>query len=362
MSDPGFKEEFLSATAVSKGEVQPNFSHSSVCRRTSHGLEIYQEFGLVTESEYGLLTGHLPSELQKVKGGPSLVKIPFGGRLLNSNYFLIDLQGLEPGVVTTLRKVRIYYKCQTELKTAILQMGEQLSKDQAKNVYTHQVAKEMAKRNSQLKPAAGQRPESVPALIKKFENLKAAMAETTAAGFAARAQDGEADEPDDDESDDEKPLAPAPKRTMGFNDDDDDDPKPKKKAKAKATPKATATPAPPANTSQPAATREDLPSFPSVTATSARTQRGGDRQERWEKGSTSTAGRKKDKESAFSHLDADMRAVAEKHCINASTKSTSLEYLQPLKFLLEPSKALTNALNGAGHSLAHLHHLQHETA
>ena len=223
--------------------MQPNFSHSSVCRHTSHGLEIYQEFGLVTESEYGLLTGHLPSELQKVKGGPSLVKIPFGGHLLNSNYFLIDLQGLEPGVVTTLRKVRIYYKCQTELKTAILQMGEQLSKDQAKNVYTHQ------------------RPESAPALIKKFENLKAAMAETTAAGFAARAQDGEADEPDDDESDDEKPLAPAPKRTMGFN-DDDDDPKPKKKAKAKATPKATATPAPPANTSQPAATRQAFQARP----------------------------------------------------------------------------------------------------
>ena len=57
---------------------------------------------------------------------PKPIQVPFGGHNQFQNIYLLDLQGLEPHVILSLRKLKIYFDMGTDLKMAILDHGEQL--------------------------------------------------------------------------------------------------------------------------------------------------------------------------------------------------------------------------------------------
>ena len=304
--------------------MEPNFPFGSVSKNVQHGFEVYQEYGLLTEQEYGKIAGHLPQELQNK--GPSVVKLPYMSPSANSNYYLVDLLDVEAHVVASIRKVRIYYNVCTELQVAILEHGKQLTKDHARAVYSHAVDKEQSQRPAPLKPSAN-RPQSLDAFVQKFQGL--ADAAEAAAAVKSEPEPDEAEAGGSDNGDEQKQKQGNPDRAMGLFFDDDDMPKPKKKAKA-AGKGSAASAATPASTASPAG--------PSVVPTPSKSKL-----EAVETNSASTVGKTK----GFQNLDKDMTFVAQRHLLNCPTsKATSLEHLYPVKFLLEPSKQLSNSLSG----------------
>ncbi|CAE7038714.1 unnamed protein product [Symbiodinium sp. CCMP2592] len=310
--DPTFKEDFHVATRVANGDMEPNFPFGSVSKEVQHGFE----------REYARITGHLPTELGSK--GPALVKLPYMSPSAQSNYYLVDMVGMEAHIIASVRKVKIYYNVCTQLEVAILEHGKQLTKDHARAVYSHAVSNEQNVRPQPLKPAAN-RPQSVDFFTKKFQGL--AEAAEAAAGKAE-----EAVVPGDGSSEDgAEDKQVVPQKTMGLLFDEAES-KPKKKPKASAS-KQSASAA--AGTG---ASVASAPGTPAPTVPGA-----GKKLDAIETASASTAGKK-----TLQNLDKDMTFVAQRHLHNCPTsKATSLEHLIPASFLLEPSKQLSNSLSGA---------------
>ncbi|CAE7624279.1 unnamed protein product [Symbiodinium sp. CCMP2592] len=339
IQDPGFKAEFDGAIkvwhALSMAEAtKPRFSpEASVLSRQVYGMRIVQEFGLLTENEYIQVIGNSPSVLPKNKALRP-VSLPFFSPNSNTNFYVIDLLGADPQVLSGMRRAEIYYDTSSELAEAVLQGAQQLSENQGHKVFDYLAAGMTERRPAPLKGSAKARPKNIQQLLSEHD-LQEAQVEVPAVEVVEN----------DEEEEDTGAAAAAgsstdgPSRIAGFN----------LPQQARTACKKRAKPATPSAPSSAAATTSSSPvpvPAPKARPETQRDPAGGDG--RSESTVKNCRNSKADKEGVYQKLDPGMKRVADKYLElipNASVRS--LEHLVPQSFLLNPSKQTSNSLTGA---------------
>ena len=127
-------------------------------RDQTYSYTVFQDFGLVTETEYQKLTGMKPDK-------KSVFDVPFHHPNENSKLYTLGLEGLPADVIAGLRKVRISMADGFTLNTNLLDPSDNLVKSQGKRVFDHLADKQLGKRPSCWKS----RPISAGELLEKAE-------------------------------------------------------------------------------------------------------------------------------------------------------------------------------------------------
>ena len=318
------------------GEMDSTFKPgANVDHHLEFGYTIYQEFALLTESEFKGIIGAEPKELgmKSAKEKSFEHQVEWASPGVTNNMYLVSLEGLSPTELAVVRKIRLEVKKAAIHADSYLRPSDQLLANQGHHVFGH-VFKLMAEGRPMSASLQASLPESVASLRKKV-NDKVEAEEATAAAFkqrnaewlANREHDASLDSfdklMDSDDGEDADARARMPRRQAGFaagNVGAAGAPKAKKQKTATQL-KSTKTEAEVGDVSSATSTTGVPPTASTVMPAISDGKRGGD-------ADSSTRMSKKG-------LDDEMAQVAEKHT-GSSTKC--LEGFQCQAFLEETEK------------------------
>ncbi|CAE7024040.1 unnamed protein product [Symbiodinium sp. CCMP2456] len=332
LEDPSFKKDFLAAARFqdrSDGPLRAPFMPGSAVKNvTSYGIRVSHVYACLTEAEYAALLGAPPSA---IKLAPT--SLPVLGPGQSRNYYVLDMEGLPEALKSTCKKLEIFYNAESEFDQIYLDGTTQIHQDQGEHVFNY-----IAKTAFQNRPEKS-RPASMPMTLEEafLKHQEAAAAQAAAGEAPGSAAVVDAD--DDDE------VAPRENRSFGIV--AAAAPKPGAKAGAKRKAAAAAVAADAAARPRRVSGSGAEPS----QASNVGSQPGGNVTSVDEEMPVSESSVPGGKAGQLARLDPDMRLVAEKHWLNhPSAAVKSLESLSAIKYLLDPTKPLTLALNGVSPS------------
>ena len=307
--DPLFQEQMMEVLNRGEEEEVTLMPSSDVVDLTVYGMRISQPYALLTDGEYAALFGASPKQLNLKP-----MSIPFQGPgSPPSNFYAMELSGLPDDLQLSCKKLELFYSVSSEHHETYLSHLRQIHQMQGEHVFRYVSQAEMARRPDKARPGA--KPLTFDSLQEKHQLLEA----------STEAAAAEAAELDDDEP---APSAPQRQKQFGIVAKTGTGKVPKAKAKTSKANHASST-ARMGPTASPAG-----PARPGLAPQAADD----------DGGSESTAAQA-GKGAILAKLDKDMKLVAEKHLQNHSNASIkSLEHLQPLRFLLEPTKTLSICL------------------
>ena len=211
------------------GEMDSTFKPgANVDHHLEFGYTIYQEFALLTESEFKGIIGAEPKELgmKSSKGKSFEHPVEWVSPGITNNMYLVSLDGLSQTEMAVVRKIRLEVKKAAIHADSYLRPSDQLLANQGHHVFGH-VFKLMAEGRPMSASLQASLPESVASLRKKV-NDKLEAEEATAAAFqqrnsewlAKREHDASLDSfdklMDSDGEEGEDAKAKMPRRQAGF--------------------------------------------------------------------------------------------------------------------------------------------------
>ena len=324
-----FKESKRDVSSRETGDFRPA---STVQASEMYGMRVIQPYGLLTETEYATLLCDVPASIAKKP-----IQLPTMQPGVMSTHYLVDLAGISPEVVSGMRRVELYYDTQAQHIKTFLAAANQIHQEQGQHSFFSVVSEAHNLRPDGLKPRSNP-PDTLEKLREEHEKaqaMRAAMrAEAAASAAAADTPMQPCDEGDAEEE------AMSRKRTAGLGQLSGAQ-VPSKRARTK---KAVLEQAAESKLSKP--TPAVLPNLKTGPAGASKPIVKQVETLTTDQRSDTTAGKSKNS-ALMLRLDANMQQVAKAHlkmCPTGCIKS--LEILQPLKFLTQYSKQLSNSLNG----------------
>ncbi|CAE7311279.1 unnamed protein product, partial [Symbiodinium sp. CCMP2456] len=189
--EPKWRPKFHKAARIRSGEIDPPIfeTSSNVLDWESVEMEITQELGLLSESEFESLAGFsgaaLKAEMEKV---PSHLGI-------DKSFFIITLDGLPCTTTNGMRKLKCKYRFGLTREDMLLSAARQLVEGQGKAVFSYHSAQQLQQRPKGLQ--AEEQFKNLSSLEKLKEKVQKAMAKSGAGPVkpkGASSSDGEGDE------------------------------------------------------------------------------------------------------------------------------------------------------------------------
>ena len=115
---------------------------------------MFQDYGALTDAEYGQMIGSLPGELKK-KGVQDIV----------------DLSEIPPELANPMRKVRLFFKSEAGHQKCYLSGQNQLVENQNDTVFNYLAAASINARPTELRPSS-KRPKTVPKLVEEHAEVE----------------------------------------------------------------------------------------------------------------------------------------------------------------------------------------------
>eukprot|EP00434_Breviolum_minutum_P036968 symbB.v1.2.032765.t2/scaffold3849.1/size49308/2 len=162
---------------------------ANVDHQMSFGYTIFQDFGLLTESEFKAVIGAEPKDvgMKSTKGKKFEHQIEWAAPGESNNMYLVSLDGLSPIELATVRKIRLEVKKAAIHADAYLRPSDQLLANQGQHVFGH-VFKMMADKRPMSASLQASTPESVGSLRKKVQDQRE-QAELAACEFRNRSNE-----------------------------------------------------------------------------------------------------------------------------------------------------------------------------
>lgn len=143
--DEKLKGELETALKILSGEEEADINPTtSVLKDKMYQFTIFQDYGLLTETEYQNVTGVKPDK-------KSVFDANFHGPTENSKFYTLGLEGLPFDVLAAMRKVRISMTEGFTNRKHLLDPDTNLVRGQGKRVFDHLASCELPKRPNSWK-------------------------------------------------------------------------------------------------------------------------------------------------------------------------------------------------------------------
>ena len=322
-ADPDLLADYKMATARDLDDEAEEASrafkpNSSVANLKQYGWQMFKDFAAVTEQEHkDLVKGNNPKDI--VKTFPNMAVPWMGPGSNNTTLYALDLEGLPPGKLASVAKMRLVYGSSATRSETHLAAEDQLIQSAGQRWFSHVADLNFAERPDMAKPGAGKAP-----TVEQLLDAHLAVTQQRELLQQKKLGDGASVARDidlgGDSQDNEQQDAPEAVSTS-----------------AGSLPKGMA-----AKSQLKALEKVSLARKGKAKATATPTADAEDK-------STSKTKKQKLQDNLQSLEDEALREVAEEHLRVGGTSLKSLEALKPLEFLRggpTPLKQLTGALSG----------------